>query len=145
MHLMVSLDSSLTEMCVGVTASCMPSLAHSVRHHFPNSSVVESLLRLKESLLLTTRRKTPSVAISASSSQDYIVRVATSAGEFGKRGKDPSASFDPQVLEMGDVAHITTRIDGSGTVEKDHPDGIRVQRAWQQTSQEMRRELNEGR
>ena len=143
MPLVVSLDTSLTEMCVGVTASCMPSLALSVRHRFPNFSVVESLLRLKESLVLTTRREKPSVAVSASSSQDYIVRAATSAGELGKRGKDPSASFDPQILEMGDVAHITTHIDGSGMVEKDRPDGIRVQRAWQQTSQTLGRELNE--
>lgn len=130
----------LTEMCVGVTASCMPSLANIVRHYFPNFSMVRSLVSLKAFLLTGRHGESSNATPSASSSHNHIVQEP-SFSESNKNLKKSAASFDAHNLELGNVSQVTTRVDGSNMVEMHHLNGIQVQRALEQTSQKTDKEL----
>ena len=138
----------------------MPSLAKFIRHYFPDFSIIDSILSLKG--LFTTRRSTtvgkPSKASSDdddsssnSSRRDLYHKV--SASDVSDKGFKVPKVYD---VEMGQVgapmgapvrapvpgvpraeSRIDTRIDSGGIVTADRgTKGIRVQRAWQQTSQE---------
>jgi len=119
-------------MSVGIIVSCMPSLACFVRHYFPKFSVIDTLTSLRAKLLAT--RSAPNGAPSASSSYNQMVQDAN-LEEHDEKSKKSGASFNTQYAEMGNVAQITTRADGVAIIEMNRLDGIRVQHAWEQTSQ----------
>ena len=120
-------------MVVGITVTCMPSLACFVRHHFPKFSLID-ILKSAKVKLLSNRPSLSNATPSASSSHRNIVEAITTE-EHNKNLKKSGASYDMHYAELGNLAQITTRVDGDGNIEMDRLAGIRVQHAWEQTSQ----------
>lgn len=123
---------SLTEMCVGVTVSCMPSLVKFVQHHFPDFSVVHSFLSFKSLVLKTCDGKTRALPL-GSGSQDHVVQNPRFSESETIR-KRPGAHLDMNDLELGKVSQITACDDGNVAVAMDDMDGIRIGQGWEQTS-----------
>lgn len=116
-------DSSLTEMCVGVSVSSMPAVAKFVQHRFPGFSVVDSFLSWKSHLLSTRRSKTKDMPLD-SGSQDHIIGQASLGTHFGMTN-----------IGLGNVSHISACNEGDLAKTMGNASVIRIDRGWEQASQ----------
>lgn len=132
---------SLTELCVGVSVSSMPALAKFVQHHFPNFSVVDSVISFKSSML-RSHYGTAKVTSLGSASQDHTAETPR-ISESNKTFKKSGAHFDVNSMELGNLSYITACENSNVAVSTDSLDGIRVWRAWGQTSQQMESTLGQ--
>ena len=116
----------------------MPSFAKFTRHNFPNLSVIDSAITLKDHLYKTRlSRSSKASALASRLRKDLFQKL--SVNESDRNLKKPGgALIDMHDLELGNSARTTnTYIDSSGVVDKDPSKGIHIQHGWVQTSQEM--------
>lgn len=125
-RVMISLayrDSSLTEMCVGVSVSSMPAMAKFVQHQFPGFSIVDTFLSRKSLLLSARPRKNQDIPLD-SGLQDHIIGQPSQGTHFGMTN-----------LGLGNVSHVSACDKGDTAKTLENPSGIRIDRGWEQASQ----------
>lgn len=125
---------SLTEMCVGVIVSSMPSLAKFVQHQFPGFSVVDSFLSFKSSLPKIRHDKVPRAMAPDWSSNEHIIQgphFSDSDRPYKKLGNH----LDRNDIELGNVSCVTARDEGNFAGATGDTDGIYIKRAWEQSYQ----------
>ena len=126
----------MTEMAVGVSASCMPSLAKFLGHQFPNFSLVDSLLSFKAFSMLGSRKSRGDTSLKDSGSFPRSYRfnkVAIPSGGSDENLKAAYIETHTHDLESGnETTGNRARVYSGGAMEmEERVQGIRMDRAWE--------------
>ena len=118
-------------MTIGVIAACMPSLARFVQHVSPNFSIIDATRSLRNRLL---RRE--SIGSDTAQSSRPLRRQDPRSREAcdSKRSLKQAITFNnSQGIELGCAESTKIDIRSDGVFNYGHPDGIYMQRSWEQS------------
>lgn len=125
---------SLVELCVGISCSCMPSLAKFTGHHFPEFSLVDSLMSLKIFSFATRYATTSSnTGVSSAARKRPFNKVST--GESDENLRTNEHALETWKTNIGNVNPTETIIENGSIVELEAAHAIHIQQAWNSTSQ----------
>ncbi|KAG9237431.1 hypothetical protein BJ875DRAFT_453923 [Amylocarpus encephaloides] len=123
----------LTEMSVGVICSCMPSLAKFVGHHFPNFSVLDTLMSLKVVTFVTSKTRSASSSGPSNGSnlnKHGFKKVEQPSSSNEKLHKQPIVS-ERNDVELGMATMTDTYVETTGNgIEMNRLKGIHMSREW---------------
>ncbi|KAF2228640.1 hypothetical protein EV356DRAFT_537928 [Viridothelium virens] len=112
----------LSEISVGVIASCMPSLSKLVRSKFPDFSIIDSLLSFKMRLFGTGRSSSSTTPLASDPHKHPFKNL--NEGEPREISREASSFSSIHDIELGGHLTTKTRIAGSGAIEMNPLNGI---------------------